>query len=338
MLARMPASHTLAPAPGYPEEADSSVKVVVRLAELAARIERFAPHDGLHETPLPRLTLYRTCVTLPPSHTVYEPALCVLAQGRKHVLLGEERYVYDASNYLVVTQDLPMTGHVIEASPEAPYLSLRLTFDPAEIQELGRSLRLDHCEVEAARPTARGLFTGPICADLLDPVLRLVRLLDTPDDIATLGPLYSREILYRLMTSPEGWRLAQICQSEGRCKRIASAIAWLREHYAEPLRIESLARVAHMSPSSLHHHFKAVTAMSPLQYQKQLRLQEARRLLMTGSMDAATAGHRVGYESPSQFSREYSRLHGVPPARDLKRLRAERMALSWPDQADAGAA
>lgn len=311
--------------PAAQDDEHDPVQIVVRLAELAARIERVAPGDGLHQTVVPRLTLFRSSGPQPPSHGVHQPALCIIAQGRKMVLLGEERYIYDAANYLVVSQDLPVTGQVIEASSDAPYLCFRLDFDPAEIAELSSSLKMDTCQVAASRPTARGLFVGQVCSPLLEPVLRLMRLLDTPRDIPTLAPLISREILYRLLTSEHGWRLAQSCQSEGRCQRIANAISLLRQRYAEPLRIETLAREVYMSPSSLHHHFKAVTAMSPLQYQKQLRLQEARRLLLLGGIDAATAGHRVGYESPSQFSREYSRLFGVPPARDLKRLHAQRM-------------
>lgn len=309
--------------PAQQEDDDRTrVQTVVRLAELAAWIERFVPGDGLHKTEVPRLTLFRTSGPQPPGHAVAEPALCVIAQGRKQILLGGERYVYDASNYLVVTQDLPVTGQVIEASEEAPYLAFRLDFDPADINEMSMALKMDSCPVTAAKPTSRGMFVGHACHMLLEPVLRMMRLLENPQDIPTLAPLISREILYRLLTSEDGWRLAQVCSSEGRCKRISSAIAWLRDNYSEPLRIEHLAREVHMSASSLHHHFKAVTAMSPLQFQKQLRLQEARRLMLNNGVDAATAGHRVGYESPSQFSREYSRMFGEPPARDLKRLRS----------------
>jgi len=317
------ASNTTLDRPAAPEESDRSrVQTVVRLAELAAWIERFAPADGYHKTEVPRLTLFRTTGPQPPGYAVAEPALAVIAQGRKQVQLGDDRYIYDPSNYLIVTQDLPVCGKVIEASPDAPYLAFRLDFDPALITEMAMQLELDRCPETAAKPTSRGMFVGQTDPQLLEPVLRMMRLLETPKDIPMLAPLISREILYRLLTNGDGWRLAQAVAVDGRCKRISNAIAWLRDNYAEPLRIEHLAREVHMSESSLHHHFKAVTAMSPLQFQKQLRLQEARRLMLAHGVDAATAGHRVGYESPSQFSREYSRLFGEPPARDLKRLRS----------------
>jgi AraC-like DNA-binding protein len=177
----------------------------------------------------------------------------------------------------------------------------------------------------ASRKAERGLFVGELSTTLLDAVLRLVNLLDMPDDIASLAPLYKREILYRVLRGPEGWRLAQMAMSEGHSLRIAQAIQWLQAHFDEPLLVEDLAREVHMSVSSLHGHFKAVTAMSPLQFQKQLRLQEARRIMLADHVDAGIAGHRVGYESQSQFNREYSRFFGAPPARDIKRLREEQL-------------
>ena len=292
-------------------------------AELCRWIERFAPGEGLFETPLPGLYFARLTRPGDLNRAVHNPALCVIAQGAKHVMLADELYVYDALRYLVVSLDLPVCGQVVEASPEAPYLSFRLDFDAAEIAEL--MLRVGPVETGAQR-TARGMFLGRTNGSLLDAVLRLMRLLATPEDIPVLAPLAKQEILYRTLKGEQGWRLGQIATADSQAQRIARAIAWLKAHYAEPLRIEEVAREVHMSTSSLHHHFKAVTALSPLQYQKQLRLQEARRLLMSEAVDAATAGHRVGYESPSQFSREYSRLFGVPPARDQRRLRERRTA------------
>ena len=302
----------------------NAMQLMLRRAELAAFIERFVPGDGMHATRIPRVVLVRTSRPSEPSHSLCEPVLCLLAQGRKRVLLGDEVTVYDALNYLVVSQDLPVAGQVVDATPDAPYLCLRIDLDPAQIA----ALMLDIGRPPEPMPAvARGLFTGQTSATLLDATLRLVRLLDTPQDIAALAPLAMREILYRLLSSEHGWRLAQIGTPDSHGQRITRAIAWLRERYRQPLRVDDMARAVHMSTSSLHHHFKAVTAMSPLQYQKHLRLQEARRLLWSEAVDAATAGHRVGYESPSQFSREYARLFGAPPVRDVRRLRHQALPL-----------
>ena len=288
-------------------------------AELAALIARFTGSDGAHATAIPRLMLARASQSQHPVHTVYEPAFCVLAQGSKRVLLGEEVYIYDSSHYLVVAQNLPVSGQVIDASPEAPYLGLRLDFDVKDIAALALDLKLGGAL--SSRAAQRGLYTGALSTSLLDPLLRLVKLLDAPEDVPALAPLICREILYRLLKLPEGWRLAQMAIVDSHSQRIAQAIGVLTQRFDEPLRVEELAGEVHMSVSSLHQHFKAVTAMSPLQFQKQLRLQEARRIMIGEQVDAATAGHRVGYESQSQFNREYSRFFGSPPARDIKRLR-----------------
>ncbi|QRK14049.1 AraC family transcriptional regulator [Archangium violaceum] len=289
-----------------------------RLAELASLIERFTPGDGVHPTAIPRVSLLRAERPGEPLHVLYQPALCVIAQGSKQVMLGEEVYPYDASHYLVVSVDLPVTGQVTRATPKAPYLCFQLDLDPVELAELILKAGLP---APVQRGPSRGLFLSQTTPALLDAVLRLVRLLDAPEDIPMLAPLAIREILYRLLKGEHGWRLGQIATANSQAERIARAIAWIKSRFAEPLRIEDVAREVHMSPSSLHHQFKAVTAMSPLQYQKQLRLQEARRLLLSADVDVATAGFRVGYESPSQFGREYRRLFGTPPGRDLRRLR-----------------
>jgi AraC-like DNA-binding protein len=288
-------------------------------AELAALIDQFTGTDGAHATAISRLTLARVSHTQHPVHTVHEPAFCVLAQGSKRVLLGDEVYVYDSSHYLVVAQNLPVAGQVIDASPEAPYLGLRLNFDVRDIAAFALDLKLG--EVLPKYASQRGIFTGELSTTLLDPLLRLTKLLASPEDVSALSPLITREILYRLLKSPDGWRLAQMAMGDSHSQRIAQAISLLSQRFHEPLRVEELANEVHMSLSSLHHHFKAVTAMSPLQFQKQLRLQESRRIMIGEHVDAATAGHRVGYESQSQFNREYSRFFGSPPARDIKRLR-----------------
>ncbi|MCY1035253.1 AraC family transcriptional regulator [Corallococcus sp. BB11-1] len=288
------------------------------LSALSTLLKRHAPTDGIHATAIPRLVLIRASRPTTPLHVLHEPALCIVAQGRKQVLLGDESYVYGPDQCLVASVDLPVTGQVIEASPAMPYLCFRLDLEPGQLGALMMEAQL---EAPASRGMGRGLALGPVDPALLDATARLVRLLDTPRDIPVLAPLVIREILYRLLSAENSARLRQIAMADSRQESVTRAIHWLKAHYAAPLRIERLARAVHMSPSALHHHFKSVTAMSPLQYQKQLRLQEARRLMLAQAMDAAMAGHSVGYESPSQFSREYSRMFGAPPSRDIARLR-----------------
>ena len=311
------------------DRAVDQMQVTVMRAELAAMIDRLTAVDGAHDTRIPRMGLARTSHAQHPVYAMVEPAFCVLAQGSKRVLLSDEVYLYDSSQYLVVSQNLPVAGQVVDATPESPYLGLRLSFDVKEIAALALELKLGGGA--AAGASQRGIFTGDLSSTLLDPVLRLVRLLDTPEDVPALAPLITREILYRLLKSPDGWRLAQMAVVDGHSQRIAQAINLLSQRFQEPLRVDALADHVHMSVSSLHHHFKAVTAMTPLQFQKQLRLQESRRIMISEHIDAATAGHRVGYESQSQFNREYSRFFGLPPARDIKRLREVQLGHLSPD-------
>ncbi|MFP2906978.1 AraC family transcriptional regulator N-terminal domain-containing protein [Pyxidicoccus sp. 3LFB2] len=303
---------------GHGNRREASPELAERLAELASMMERLTPGDGIHGTALERVVLIRSARTGEPLRALHQPALCLIAQGAKRVMLGEEVYPYTASHHLVVSVDLPVTGQVTQATPQAPYLCFRLDLDPGEIADLMLQAKLP---AAPQRSPSRGLFVSETTPSLLDAVLRLVRLLDSPEDIPALAPLAMREIVYRLLKGEHSSMLNQIATANSQAWRIARAIGWLKAHFAEPLRIEDVAREVHMSTSSLHHHFKAVTAMSPLQYQKQLRLQEARRLLLSEDVDVATAGFRVGYESPSQFGREYSRLFGAPPGRDLRRLR-----------------
>ena len=295
-----------------------------QLEELSGLIQRKAATDGIHATALPGVTLYRQAApTGEPIHAVHEPAMCLVVQGTKQVLLNEELYEYDASRHLVVSVDLPISGQVTKATSKEPYLCFRLDLQPAQIAALILDAGLS---ASPERGVSRGLAVAQTSPQLLDAVLRLAKLLDSPEDIRTLAPLATREILYRLLKGEHGHQLRQIAATDGQTQRISRAIGWLKKHFDQPLRIEDIARDLNMSVSSLHHHFKAVTAMSPLQYQKQLRLQEARRMMLVQDVDAATAGHRVGYESPSQFGREYSRLFGAPPARDLRRLREQPVA------------
>ena len=297
-------------------ENSASQELERKRQDLAARIDRLAVTDGDHETAIPGLNLYRSSQPIPSRCGLYTSTLTLVAQGSKQVILAGERYDYDQANYLVTTIDLPVIYSVTEASPETPCLCVVWQLDAARIAQL-LTADLPPNRVSAGR----GMSISPLSHDMLDAVLRLVRLLDTPADIPMLAPLIERELLYRLIISDQGARLRQIAMTGSQTQQIARAIDWLRQHYSAPLRIQELARTVNMSVSSLHHHFKAITAMSPLQYQKLLRLQEARRLLLSEQCDAASAAHRVGYESPSQFSREYSRFYGAPPLRDVAQLR-----------------
>ena len=289
-----------------------------RQQELSARVARLAPVDGTHQSALPSLALTRGSTPTMCMPTVYQPCLAIVVQGRKRALLNDEVFHYDALHYLVVSVTLPAMGQVLEASPERPYLSLRLNLDLEEIARLLLELGDRAPSPDAAD---RGLFVARMDEPLLDAVLRMVKLLDAPDDIAVLAPVVQREIYYRMLRAELGHRLVDLAQGEGGNHRIVRAIEWLKQRYAAPLRIEELADAVHMSASALHHRFKAVTAMSPLQYQKHLRLHEARRLMFADGIECATAAHRVGYESPSQFSREYRRLFGAPPRAEIARLR-----------------
>ena len=292
--------------------------IATRQQELSARVARLAPFDGTHQSLLASLALTRSSAPTLRMPTVYQPCLGIVVQGRKRALLNDEVFHYDALNYLVVSVTLPGMSQVLEATPEHPYLSLRLNLDLEEIARLVLELG-DRGPSPAAAD--RGLFVARLDESLLDAVLRMVKLLDTPEDIAVLAPVVQREIYYRILRGELGYRLVDLAQCEGGNHRIVRAIEWLKQNYAVPLRIEALADAVHMSQSALHHRFKAVTAMSPLQYQKHLRLHEARRMMFADGIESATAGHRVGYESASQFSREYRRLFGAPPRSEIARLR-----------------
>jgi AraC-like DNA-binding protein len=287
-------------------------------SELATLMERFIGQDGTYVTAIPALHLSRASAPQAPMHGVCEPSLCIIAQGRKQVMLAGNVYTYSPVCYLLVAVDLPVVGHVVEASPEAPYLGLRLDIDP---QQIGALLTEADTSVASSGPSgSRGLCVGFLDATLLDAVTRLLRLLDTPQHIV-LAPLIYREILYLLLVGEHRQRLCQIALSSSEQHSVVKALQWIKCNFMEPMRIETLALESNMSPSVFHHHFKALTAMTPLQYQKRLRLQEARRLMLGEAVDAGMAGYRVGYESASQFSREYRRLFGDSPRRDMVRLR-----------------
>ena len=278
-----------------------------------------APGDGLHETALPWLRLIRASAPAQPVPAIYEPGLVLVLQGRKQAQIGERVVHYDALQCLLVPVTTLPRGRVVEASADKPYVCLRLS---CQTQALAELLLDGDAPSQPAADADAGLQVAPVTAPLLDAALRLLQLLDSPQDWRTLAPLLQREILYRVLTGPLGARLRALAQGDGVARRLNRVIEQLTRRYAEPLSIDELAGLAHMSPSTLHLRFKQLTALSPLQFQKTLRLQHARRLMLGDGLDAATAAHRVGYESPSQFSREYRRLFGAPPRADVALLRS----------------
>ena len=291
---------------------------------LAEGILRHAT-DGEPRFPeaLPALMLFRSSSASGPVCGIYQPGVALIVQGRKEVLLGTDRIIYGPHDVLVSALNLPAVAQVLDASPERPYLSLMLRLDPHEIARL---MVDGHVPPPRPQTNARAMGTSGLTWPLLDAFQRLLALLDEPDSIAALAPLVQREILYRLLTGDHGERLRQIGTAGTQSHHIGRAIDWLQTHFAQPLRVEELASHARMSVSTFHHHFRALTAMSPLQYQKWLRLNEARRAMLAERLDASTAAFRVGYESASQFSREYSRQFGAPPMRDMAGLRRDTQA------------
>jgi AraC-like DNA-binding protein len=290
----------------------------VSLDELRTLIARHAGRSST--TAVDGLLLSADHGPTPPRAGIADPVLGVVAQGRKRLVLGDSVYEYGAGQYLIVPLGLPVTGHVVEASTERPLLGAGLALRPAAIA----SLLLETGAGAGGRAAAPGLSVSEAPADLLDALVRMVRLLDHPADAPVLAPMIEREILWRLINGEQGALVRQIGLADSRVAQIGRALRWIRDHYTQPLRVEELARRAGMSPSPFHRHFRALTAMTPVQYQKQIRLQEARLRLMSTGEDVATVGFAVGYDSASQFSREYRRHFGLPPGRDAVRLRAGR--------------
>lgn len=285
--------------------------------ELIERMTRRVSTDEVKEV-FPGIFLNRSARITELCHSVFKPAFCVIAQGSKKVFLGDEFFRYDPGNYLISTVDLPIVSHVAEASEAKPYLSFRINLDPAIVASVMMEAGIEFKKTGA---NIKAMDVSPIDADLLDAVVRLSRLLDAPDEMPLLAPLIMREIVYRLLKGNQGARLGHLLATAGDTRRISRAIERFRENIDQPLRIENIARELGMSVSGFHHHFKSVTAMSPLQFQKQIRLQEARRLMLGEDFDAASAGFRVGYDDPSYFSRDYKKLFGAPPQRDIANLR-----------------
>jgi AraC-like DNA-binding protein len=295
---------------------DNSMEVA--LEALGKSIARCTDKGEQHTTAVPGLSLFRRDEPTEPISLMYEPSVCLVAQGAKRVLLGDDTYVYDAHHYLITSVHLPTVVQIIDASREKPYLGLRLKLDQREISQLMVDSNLPP---PRAQQSSRGMATGEVALPLLTAFQRLIDLLAEEKDIPILAPIIQREIIYRLLVGDQGARLRQIASAGSQSHQIARAIDWLKGNFTRPLRIDDLAAQVRMSSSTFHHHFRSMTALSPLQFQKQLRLREARRLMLSEHLDAATAAFQVGYESPSQFSREYNRLFGAPPLRDITNLR-----------------
>jgi len=289
------------------------------LKELAREIAFFVGSRERLITDVPGLLLSRRTAPTAPASATYEPSLAVVAQGRKQANLGGTNFIFDQSRYLLTSLDLPVICNVIEASEQVPYLCFVLKLEMPAVREL---LTREEIQAPEAPSDEPGMATGETTPELLDACCRLVDLLNSPQDIPFLSGLIQREIIYRILRGPEGARLRSIATLGDQSHRTAKAIAWVKANFAKPLRVEDLANIAGMGVSTLHHHFRALTAMSPLQYQKQLRLQAARERMLMDGLDAASAAFEVGYESATQFNREYSRLFGQPPMRDIRTLRS----------------
>ncbi|ELN6868777.1 AraC family transcriptional regulator N-terminal domain-containing protein [Vibrio parahaemolyticus] len=286
--------------------------------KLAKLIDRWTGNANQYDTPISGLRFSRWTTPTPPTSYTHNPSICLIAQGRKRVLLGEESFIYDANHFLISSVDLPIIANIIEASEEQPYLGLIMELDLTEISQLIVDSELAFTQSKEAQ---KGIAVGELSESLLDAFVRLAELLDEGQNTKILAPIIKREIFYRLLMSEQGTRLHQIVTAGSHSHQIAKAIDWLKNNFVKPLSVGDLASYTGMSKSSFYTHFRSMTSMTPLQFQKKLRLSEARRLMLTENLDAMAATFKVGYESPSQFSREYSRLFGAPPSKDIKSLR-----------------
>ncbi|HHG3226969.1 TPA: AraC family transcriptional regulator N-terminal domain-containing protein [Vibrio parahaemolyticus] len=286
--------------------------------KLAKLIDRWTGNANQYDTPISGLRFSRWTPPTPPTSYTHNPSICLIAQGRKRVLLGEESFIYDANHFLISSVDLPIIANIIEASEEQPYLGLIMELDLTEISQLIVDSELAFTQSKEAQ---KGIAVGELSESLLGAFVRLAELLDEGQNIKILAPIIKREIFYRLLMSEQGTRLHQIVTAGSHSHQIAKAIDWLKNNFVKPLSVGDLASYTGMSKSSFYTHFRSMTSMTPLQFQKKLRLSEARRLMLTENLDAMAATFKVGYESPSQFSREYSRLFGAPPSKDIKSLR-----------------
>ncbi|MGV2287180.1 AraC family transcriptional regulator [Trinickia sp. YCB016] len=308
--------------PRYDLSWNSNLICLAMLKNLTASIERFCGDvEGVCGTPIPELRLFRATTPDAPfersTPKMLEPALCVVVQGSKQATLGVMPFLYEAGQYSIVSVDLPATNVLVHATAKRPFLGLMLKFEMSILSDMLLAVPVDG---KRQLPNL-GMMTSPLTTELTDCLTRLVGALANPQDAAILAPLIEREVVYRLLCGPQGALIRQIAQADSRLSQIRKAIEWIRVHYASAIKIDEIAEVANMSLSTFHEHFKAVTSMTPLQYQKHLRLHSARRLIITRQLDAGAAAFAVGYDSPSQFNREYKRLFGEPPLRDAMRLR-----------------
>lgn len=289
-----------------------------QLQALAQLIARHAPHDGRHDSAIDYLSFGRSSMPSEPIHIAQWASFALVAQGGKALRIGEEIIHYGPGDLLLVTMDMPVRSCVTVATQAKPNLGVGISINETRLMRFLETFTVEPSVT--ATSNERGITVHKVSPLLVDAVMRLIRLLDQPEDIPALAPLIEHEIFYRLLTGPEGVRILNMALAERPGNKVAQAARWLRENFHQPLKIDQLASSVGMSTSSLHHHFKAVTAMTPMQYQKQLRLNEARRLMVVDRLDAGTAGYRVGYQSASQFSREYSRFYGQSPGRDIREL------------------
>jgi AraC-like DNA-binding protein len=298
---------------------EDKARLATSVRELADQISKVIGHGAEQSTCVPGLTLYRNTAPTAPNPCTYEPSLLVIPQGKKRIDLGRQSYSFGQSTFLLTSIELPIVSQVSVASVATPYLAFFLKLDMGIVREVVHS---EEIHVRAPDGAVPGMVLGEMTEELLAPCLRMVELLATPEDVPFLSKLLQREIIYRLLQGPQGNRLRSIATLGNQSHKTAKAVTWLRENFEKPLNVDQLATMAGMSRSTLHHHFRDLTAMSPLQFQKQLRLQAARRKMLTDELDAARAAFEVGYESPSQFSREYKRFFGKPPVRDIQALKA----------------
>ncbi|MCZ2367959.1 AraC family transcriptional regulator [Vibrio diabolicus] len=297
---------------------NTSSTLASAIEKLAKHIEKWANGANQYDTEIPGLRFSRWATPTPPTSYTHNPSICLIAQGRKRVLLGEDSFVYDANHFLISSVDLPIIANIIEASEDKPYLGVIMELDLTEISQLIVDSELTFNQSKEAQ---KGIAVGELSEPLLDAFLRLIELLNEGQSIKILAPIIKREIFYRLLITEQGARLNQIVTAGSHSHQIAKAIDWLKNNFVKPLSVSELAAYSGMSKSAFYTHFRSMTSMTPLQFQKKLRLSEARRLMLTENLDAMATTFKVGYESPSQFSREYSRLFGAPPSKDIKSLR-----------------
>ena len=292
--------------------------------QIAATLEKHLPNDITTASPVSDLYIARSSTPKPPMHIIHNPSLCIIAQGAKNMKVGGDSYFYDKDSFLLITQTMPAAGTIMQATEDHPYLGMLLSLERQQVADIALSIQDEstkHLLHSQKKAPVSSVTACEYDLPLLEAINRLSKLLDTPQDIEFMAPVIKREIIYRLLKSPAGQTLAQMVINDSHSNRISKVISMIREKYAEPLRLSELAEHAHMSVSSLQSHFKTITQLSPIQFQKQIRLHEARRIMMTEFVDAAAAGARVGYNNQSQFSREYRRMFGTPPYSDIKKMK-----------------